>query len=63
LVPTLKTLGVMYDPEKTGALIKEAQVAAESSGLTLVASPATSRKAVPAALRHILGKIDSRRIK
>ena len=59
LVPTLKTLGVIYDPQKTGPLIAEAQVVAEKIGLKLFASPATSQKAVPAAMRHILGKIDA----
>lgn len=59
LVPTLKALGVIYDPKKTGPLIREAQVAAAKIGLKLVASPATSRKAVPAAMRNIVGKIDA----
>ena len=59
LLPTLKTIGVIYDPEKTGAIVTEARVAAEKLGLQLLASPVTSQKGVPAALRSVLGKIDA----
>lgn len=59
LRPTLKTIGVIYDPEKTGAMIKEAGMVAERLGLRLLASPVSSQKAVPAALRGLLGKIDA----
>ncbi len=59
IVPTLKTVGVIYDPEKTGAMIAQAGVVAEKLGLQLLAAPATSQKAVPAAWRSILGKIDA----
>lgn len=58
IVPTLKTIGVVYDPEKTGEIIKEASSVVEKLGLHLLTSPATSQKGVPAALRSILGKID-----
>ena len=59
LVPTLKTIGVIYDPEKTDAMVKEAGAVAEKLGLRLLTSPATSQKAVPTALRSMLGKIDA----
>lgn len=59
LVPTLKTVGVIYDPEKTGAMVTEAGVVAAKAGLQLLTSPATSQKAVPTALRSMLGKIDA----
>jgi putative ABC transport system substrate-binding protein len=39
LVPTLQVIGVIYDPEKTGALVKEAGEAAERSGGRLFAVP------------------------
>lgn len=57
--PALKTIGVIYDPEKTGAMVKEASGVAERLGLRLLASPVSSQKAVPAALRALLGKIDA----
>ena len=59
LVPTLRTIGVIYDPEKTSAMIREASAVAEKLGLRLLASPVASQKAVPAALRAMLGKIEA----
>jgi putative ABC transport system substrate-binding protein len=59
LVPKLRTLGTIYDPEKTGTMINEARGVAEKLGLRLLDAPATSPKAVPAALRSLLGKIDA----
>ena len=59
LVPALKTLGVIYDPEKTGPMVMEARGIADSLGFHLLASPVSSHKAVPAALRSLLGKIDA----
>lgn len=59
MAPTLKAIGVIYDPEKTGAMVKEASAVAEKLGLQLLASPVSSQKAVPAALRGLLGKIDA----
>lgn len=58
LVPTIRTIGVIYDPTKTGVMIAEAGVAAKKLGLTLVASPVRSEKEVPAAMRSMLGRID-----
>lgn len=59
LVPTLKTLGVIYDPEKTGSMVLEGRAIAETLGFQLLASRVSSHKEVPAALRGLLGKIDA----
>jgi putative ABC transport system substrate-binding protein len=59
LVPTLQVIGVIYDPKKTGALVKEAERVGKPLGLQLVAAPVASHKGVPAALRSLLGKIDA----
>ena len=59
LVPTLRTFGVIYDPEKTATMITQANAAAGQLGLRLVAVPVASSKEVPAALRSMLGKIDA----
>ena len=59
LVPTLHNIGVIYDPEKTGTIVKEGYAAAQKLGLELRVSPVTSEKEVPAALRQLLGKIDA----
>ena len=59
LVPSLHTLGVIYDPEKTGPMVTQADAMAAQAGLKLLASPVTSYKDVPAALRNMIGKIDA----
>lgn len=59
LVPTIRTFGVIYDPDKTGTMITQAHTAAGQLGLRLLAVPVTSSKEVPAALRTMLGKIDA----
>lgn len=59
LVPTLHTIGAIYDPKKTNAIVEEAQAAAKTLGLAFIASPASSEKQVPAALRYLLGKINA----
>ena len=59
LVPRLKTIGVIYDPEKTGTLVNEAKAVAQQLGLQLLASAVGSQKDVPAALRSMLGQIDA----
>jgi putative tryptophan/tyrosine transport system substrate-binding protein len=59
VVPNLKTIGVIYDPEKSETLITEASQAAENLGLELVKVPVSSSKKVPKALRSMLGKIDA----
>ena len=59
IVPTLQTMGVIYDPEKSGPLVAEASKAAEKLGLNLLSVPVSSHKMVPKALRGMLGKIDA----
>lgn len=59
VVPNLKTIGVIYDPEKSETLITEASQAAENLGLELIKVPVSSSKKVPKALRSMLGKIDA----
>jgi putative ABC transport system substrate-binding protein len=59
LVPTLQTLGVIYDPTKTGVMVTEARSTVATLGLQLLAAPVSTPKEVPAALRSLLGKIDA----
>ena len=56
LIPTMKTLGVIYDPTKTGALVEEAKTAATNAGLDLVAVPVDSQRKVRDALKTLLEK-------
>jgi len=59
IVPNLRTIGVIYDPTKSEALVLEATEAASKLGLELISVPVSSHKKVPEALRGILGKIDA----
>ena len=59
IVPGLSSLGVIYDPAKSGPLIDEARAAAARVGIELVAEPVDSRKRVPGALRGLLRRIDA----
>ena len=40
LAPRARRIGAVYDPERTGALVAEAQAAAQAAGMELVALPA-----------------------
>jgi putative ABC transport system substrate-binding protein len=59
LLPALRVIGVIYDPEKTGPLVKEAGEVAEKFGLRFLATAVASQTEVPAALRGLLGKVDA----
>jgi len=59
LVPGLKTIGVIYDANNSGELIREANAVAQKLGVELVAVSVHSQKEVPEALRGMLGKVDS----
>jgi putative tryptophan/tyrosine transport system substrate-binding protein len=59
LVPTLKTLGVIYDPTKTGTMVTEAGGTVATLGLQLLTAPVSTPKEVPAAMRSLLGKIEA----
>ncbi|MFT5087679.1 MAG: putative ABC transport system substrate-binding protein [Candidatus Latescibacterota bacterium] len=59
MVPDLKTLGVIYDPQKSETLVIEARKSADRMGLELIGIPVSSHKKVPEALRGMLGKIDA----
>lgn len=54
MVEDLKSLGAIYDPEKSGDFVKEATAVAERLGLVLHTRQVESRKQVPAALRALL---------
>jgi putative tryptophan/tyrosine transport system substrate-binding protein len=58
LMPAVKTIGVVFDPEKTKTLVTEAEDVGKKLGVQVLASPVTSQKDVPTALRNIVDKID-----
>lgn len=59
LMPRVQTLGVISDPEKTGAMVQEAKSIAQTLNLQILSVQVTSQKEVPTALRSLLGKIDA----
>jgi len=59
IVPTLKIIGVVFDPTKSGDLIPQARLQAKKHGLTLIARSVTSEREVPDTLRAITKSIDA----
>ena len=59
LGPQIKRIGVIYNPAKTGYLVKRAQVVAKEEGLELVAREINSAKEVIGALESFQDGIDA----
>jgi putative ABC transport system substrate-binding protein len=59
LVPGLKSIGVIYDTNNSGDLIRDATAVSKTLGVQLVAVSVSSQKEVPEALRSMLGKVDA----
>jgi putative ABC transport system substrate-binding protein len=59
LGPQIKRIGVIYNPAKTGYLVKRAQVVAKEDGLELVAREINSAKEVIGALESFQDGIDA----
>ena len=58
LVPKLKHLGVLYDPEKTRPLVEGARRVAERLGFELVEQQVHGEKELPTAIRALLPKVE-----
>ena len=54
VIPTLSRIGVLYDPEKTGHLVKDAKNQAQELGIQLTGQAVSSQKNLPTALRQLL---------
>lgn len=59
VLPLVRKIGVLYDPEKTGDLVAEARPLAKSMGFDLVARAVGSEKEVPATLRMLLLQVEA----
>jgi putative ABC transport system substrate-binding protein len=59
VLPGLKRLGVLYDPEKTGDLVEDARRIGKAFGVELIARQAHSEKEIPAALRGLIPQVDA----
>lgn len=58
ILPDFKNIGLLYDPERTGNLVKRAQIAAQKTDINLIAEEVHSSKDVPVLLKTIKGKCD-----
>jgi len=59
LVPSVRKVGVIYNPRETGSVVRSAARAAEEIGLELIAIPITSEDRVPEALEALEQKVDA----
>lgn len=59
LVPNLKKIGVVYNPQQTESVIQQARRSAREMGLELVAVPISSGDKVPEALRALDKSVDA----
>jgi putative tryptophan/tyrosine transport system substrate-binding protein len=53
-LPSVRRIGVLYDPKKSASKVKEAAQQAATAGITLQAYPVDSEKEVPSQLRSLL---------
>ena len=59
VLPGVKKIGTLYNPERNGNFIKEAVNAAHNMGISLVTEKLQSTKEVPSALKNIRSQIDA----
>lgn len=59
VVGDLKSIGVLYNPDETGALVRQADIAAREMNISLLAKPISSEREVPRALRGLMDNIDA----
>ena len=58
-IPRVRRIGVLYDPQETGAVIEDARAAARALALELIAVKVRSASEVPGALASLKGGIDA----
>ncbi len=58
VLPDLKTIGLLYDPDRTGHFVKKAQDAAGKIGIQLIAKETHSPKKVPLLVKDMKGKAE-----
>jgi putative ABC transport system substrate-binding protein len=57
-LPKVKTVGLLYDPQRTGHLVKKARDAAKRNGIKLIAAEVHDSREVPPLVEGMRGKID-----
>ncbi len=59
VLPEVKTIGLLYDPARSGAFVKKARAAAAKAGIGLITREIHSPKDVPVLLQGLKGEIDA----
>ncbi len=59
ILGSFKNLGVIYDPSKTGNIIKNAEMEMKHLGVNLAKIEISSSKEVPEAMEKLIGKVDA----
>jgi len=59
VLPDVKRIGLLYNPDKTGYFVKKAKHAAPTIGIELIAKKIRDSKDVPALLKSMKGKINA----
>jgi putative ABC transport system substrate-binding protein len=59
VLPGIKRVGLLYNPERTGFFVKKARLAASSMGIELLAKEVHSPKDVPALVNNMKGEINA----
>jgi ABC-type uncharacterized transport system, periplasmic component len=59
VLPAIKKIGTLYNPDRNGNFIKGAVNTANNSGISLITEKIQSTKEVPFALKNIQNKIDA----
>lgn len=58
ILPGMKNISLLYDPDRTGHFVKKAQDAADKMGIQLIAKEAHSSKEVPSLVKSMKGKAE-----
>ena len=58
-LPDIRNIGLIYDPNRTGYLVKRAQETARKIGIKLFAEEIHNSRVVPSLINHMKGKIDA----
>ncbi len=59
LTSNMKRVGVVYDPQKSNAMIQQAKTSAKALGIHLIAIPASNQKEAAAAIATMMPNIDA----
>ncbi len=59
VLPPVKRIGVLYDPEQTGDVVQKARLMAKAMGFELIEREVRTEKDVPAVLRAIIPQIQA----